>query len=146
MEYKIYPLKGIGDIEFGMNFEKVRSLISGKLETFRRIEYPEELRDKFPSDHYVDKGIFCYYDADGCLEAIELVAPAQPLLGELKLLDMSFREAAAVLAKLDTDVVRDADTVISRRWSLAIYTPNRSNDPIGSVLAGRPGLYDDLSE
>jgi hypothetical protein len=146
MNYEIHPLKGIGNIEFGMPVDKVRNLMSGKFETFRRIEYPEELRDKFPSDHYVDQGVFCYYDVDGHLEAMEFVTPARPFLGEFYPLEMSFREAATVLAKLDADIVRELGSVTSRRWSLSIYTPNRPSDPVGCFLAGRAGLYDELPE
>ncbi|MBV1690618.1 hypothetical protein KRR38_23800 [Novosphingobium sp. G106] len=134
---------GVENIEFGENIESVRSKLPGEFETFYRILYPEDLKDPYPSDHFVDIGIFCYYNAGGNLEAMEFSEPARPILSGVDILNIPFRQAEALFEKLDADLVRDLGSVISERWSLAIMKPGRRSDPTEMFLAGRAGLYKD---
>lgn len=140
----IYPLKGAGNIEFGMHVSVVRKIMFGKFEEFRRIEVPEDLRDKHPSDHYVDKGIFCYYDENGHLEAMEFTDPSRPTISGVNILNIPFRKAEIVLRDVAPDLVRDFSSAFSRRWSLAISKPGRLSDPAETFLTGRSGLYDEI--
>lgn len=146
MSYEIHPLRGVVDIDFGMSVDQVRALMSGNFELFQRAPLLEQFKDDHPSDYYEDQGVFCYYDRAGHLEAMEFTEPAIPLVGGLNLLAMSFPQAAAVLARLDPDVVREPDMVTSRRWSLSVWSEEGEDGPVDSFLAGRPGYYDFLDD
>lgn len=146
MSYEIHPLSGVNGIEFGMQVEQVRALMSGTFALFQRAPLLEEFQDDHPSDHYEDQGIFCYYDRTGCLEAMEFTGPAEPLVNGLNLLAMTFPQAATALARMDPDVVREPDMVTSRRLSLSIWSEEGENGPVDAFLTGRPGYYDFLDD
>ena len=146
MTYQVNPLRGISNIEFGMSVSQVRSLMSGEFKTFSRAPLMEQFKDDHPSDYYEDQGVFCYYDRAGRLEAMEFTEPAEPLVGGVNLLAMSFPQASAALARLDPDVVYEPDMVTSRRLSLSIWSEEGEDGPVDTFLAGRPGYYDFLDD
>jgi hypothetical protein len=54
MAFKIYPLKGVNDIEFGMHVQDVRKLIDRQFST-------GDIRAKskeFPTDYNIQEGFF----------------------------------------------------------------------------------------
>lgn len=142
MQYLIHPLKGVNDIKFGMHVSKVRTNMA--------IE-PEELRrgdEVHPSDFYVNEGVFCYYDKNGFLEAMEFDHIAPVFLEGVDLFKLSVSEMAALFTRLDPKGGRDSDGASSRRLCLAAWAPDDDDEgedaPVESVLAGRPGYCDYL--
>lgn len=147
MDFRINILKGANDVEFGMRASKVRSLIGGKFKQFRRSS------EIHPSDHCFELGVFCYYDSDGLLEALEFHSPARVFLGEINLLSLTYSQIVPLLKKLDPHIVTDMEGVGSKRLSLGFYIPDLSDEDEGgddahveTVLVGRPGYCDYLDD
>jgi hypothetical protein len=138
MDFKIFPLKGVNEIKFGMHADLVHKIMRTIPDKFRRHD------EKFPSDHYIEEGAFCYYDDDGHLEAMEFTRPSRALLGKIDLLDLSFSQAADLLRKIDNEAIAGDEMITSERLSLSIWSPagfDEADEPVGAVLAGRPGYY-----
>ena len=141
MDFQINLTKGANQIEFGTHAEFVRKLIGGKFEQFRR------WNEIYPSDHFQEQGVFCYYDPDGHLEAFEFHEPARVFLGKVNLLSLHFRQAMALLTELDHEVSRDLAGADFRNLSLGIYAPRAEDEedvPVEAVLVGRSGYYDEF--
>lgn len=141
MDFKVSPLKGVNEIEFGMNAEVVQKHMNIAPEKFRRHD------EIFPSDHYVEVGAFGYYDADGNLEAMEFTNPSRVFFGEANILDLPFGQAASLLKQIDPEVVSDKDMVMSKKFSLSIWSSagfDEENEPVEAFLVGRSGYYDFL--
>ena len=140
MEFPISPLKGIGDIDFGMKPEEVRVRIRSDPKSFKRSPH-----SSFPCDYFESEGSFFYYDADGRLEAAEFAAPAQPTIENFSLLGLGLDVATAILSRLDPGVEREGDGAIAYQLGISIYAPLAKDDPsapVESVLAFRSGYYD----
>lgn len=101
----IYLLKGVDDVEFGMNVLEVRKIILGKFEEFRRIEFFEELRDKYLVDYFFEKGVFCYYDEGGCFEVMEFMNFVKFMFGGVDMLNIVFCKVDVFLGNLDNEVI-----------------------------------------
>lgn len=143
MDFTIRPLKGANDIEFGMQAEVVQALMGAVPQKFRRHD------EAFPSDHFVEDGVFGYYDADGHLEAMEFSAPSRALLGAVDFLQLPFGEAASLLRQIDPEAETNKDMVTSKRFSIAIWSSagfDEADEPVEAFLIGRPGYYDTLGE
>lgn len=143
VKYVIYPLKGANDIEFGMHVSEVRQKMKSIPEEFRRH------REIHPSDHYVEEGVFCYYDPDGHLEALEFDRIAQVFLGDTDLFKLPVGRMISMLKQLDPETAQyEPGGALSRHLSLGIHTPDDDDEgehaPVESVLTGRPGYYDVL--
>jgi hypothetical protein len=146
MSYEIFPLEGVNTIKFGMSVNDVRGRMSGDFEVFRRAGAFEPAMLDHPSDFYQDAGVFCYYDKSGHLDAIEFARRARPLLGGVDIFELSIGEATALLAKLDPEVDVHYEGAISYALSLAVWSPEASDDqnaPLQSILTGRAGYYDE---
>lgn len=142
MQYVIHPLKGVNDVEFGMHVSEVRRRMGGDPEQFRRGG------EGYPSDYHVKEGVFCYYDDQGFLEAIEFANIAPAFLDGVDLFTLSVSEMAALLTRLDPEGGRDHDGASSRRLCLAAWAPDDDDEgddaPVESMLTGRPGYCDYL--
>ena len=141
MDYSIHPLKGVNQIEFGTHAEVVRKSIGGDFEQFRR------WKEIYPSDHFDEQGVFCYYDPDGHLEAFEFHEPARVFLSKVNLLSLHFSQAMALLTRLDQEFSRDLDGADFRNLSIGIYAPRAEDDedvPVEGVLVGRSCYYDEF--
>lgn len=139
MQIVISPLKGVGDVEFGMPQHKVRGLVGGNVRSFKRT--PQDL---FPCDYFKDIGAFFYYDSEGRLEAVEFASPARPTVAGTELIGLSFDKACASLDVLDSQVVREVDGAIAYQLGVGIYAPLAKDNPeapVESVIAFRPGYY-----
>ena len=142
MDFTIYPLKGANAVEFGMRSAQVKRAmnapcVSGDIRAVSK---------EFPTDFFEEAGVFAYYDVDGFLDALEFVRPSRPLLGKVNVFSLPFGQAAAMLARLDPEVVSEPDAVLSRQLSLSIWSPELPDGdhvPIESFLVGRPGYYDE---
>lgn len=143
MDFAISPLKGANNIEFGMDAADVRHLIGESPEEFRRHD------EVYPSDHFVETGVFGYYDAEGHLEALEFTKPARALIGIVNVLELPFGQAVSMMKQIDENAVVDRDSAVSQRLSMAFWSSagfKEPNEPVETVLAGRAGYYDDPSE
>jgi hypothetical protein len=139
MEFRISPLEGVGDIKFGMSPDDVRKHFRSAPKSFKRTS-----KDTFPCDHFELEGLFCYYDGDGHLEAIEFGSPAQPSVANLNLLGLGLDVATAALANFDSEVESEVDGAIAYQLGVSIYAPLAKEDASASVeslLAFRPGYY-----
>ncbi|MEJ5977879.1 hypothetical protein WG901_14615 [Novosphingobium sp. PS1R-30] len=146
MKFTIYPLRGVQNIEFGMSSEQVASIMKAAPEKFFRGGRGEG-GGKFPSDHYHEQGVFFYYDDDGHLEGIEFATPAEPEFGGVNFLQIPASHAVAIVAGIDPDASVDNEGVISRKLSLAIWSPNVGDSPDApaeSMAIGRAGSYDSV--
>ncbi|HWU00037.1 MAG TPA: hypothetical protein VN229_20535 [Terriglobales bacterium] len=140
MKFDILPLKGIGEVEFGMHCDVARRLMRGEFRSFKRT--PEAA---FPSDYFRLEGVFFYYDSDGCLEAIEFASPAKVMVRGSSLLGMPFNEALEILTSLDGKVEKEIDGAVAHQLGVTIYAPLAKEDaaaPVESVLAFKSGYYD----
>jgi len=147
MEYVVHTLKGVNSIEFGMTVDEVRNIMSGQFETFRRGGAFEPAMNDHPSDFYTEEGVFCYYDTEGHLEAMEFTNRARVLLGGVNVFELPIGRAVELLTRLDPEAVVDWEGAVSHGLSLAVWSPEASEDenaPVESFLTGRPGYYDDV--
>lgn len=144
MIFNIMTNRGINNIEFGMDSENVRRLMSAQWETgpWRNIS-PE-----FPTDWFRDMGVFAYYDAEGFLEAMEFHEPADVCLGGVNLLGLQYGEARSLLGGIDPHFSVDEEGADFRTLSIGLYVPDAGEladkARIESVLVGRSGYYDSL--
>lgn len=137
--FLILPLKGVGEIRFGMSPDEVRGRIGAAFRSFMRSP-----QASFPCDYFADVGAFCYYDSDGRLEAIEFSPPARPTIQGVELLGLGFEAAQNALSALDNQVENEIDGAIAYKVGVSIYAPLAKDDPaapVESVLAFRPGYY-----
>lgn len=141
MTYKIYLLKGVNQIEFGMPVQRVREIIGNNFST-------GDIRAKskdYPTDYILNERVFFYYDETGHLEAVEFASGADIALGGINPLAMNWGQARALIVKLDPDAMIDDEGAESRKFSMAVWCPDADegdNLPVESFLVGRPGYYD----
>jgi hypothetical protein len=116
----------------------------------------------FPTDHFNEAGVFAYYDAEGCLEAMEFHEPAQLVLRGVDLLGLPYSELMPFLSNIDPVFDTDGSGASFRTLEVGVYAPNAvsiedyeddedyemdgSEDRVEAVLIGRPGYYDFLDE
>lgn len=139
MDFVFHPLKGVNDLEFGMDELSVHQRMGIVPEKFRRGG------EKFPSDHYAAEGAFAYYDDEGHLEAFEVSRRSRALIGGVDILALPVRQALEFMQRLDPNAVIDRDGAISHKYSLAIWCPHlgdeEDEEPVEAALVGKPGYY-----
>lgn len=141
MDFQINLTKGVNQIEFGMHAKFVRKWVGGEFDQFRR------WNEIYPSDHFDERGVFCYYDPDGHLEALEFHQPARVFLDKVNLMSLHFSQAMAFLTKLDPSFSEDRAGADFRTISVGIYAPrgiDEDDAPVEAVLVGRAGYFDDV--
>lgn len=141
MDFVLKLLKGANGLEFGMTEQAVHDRMKVAPEKFRRHD------EAFMSDYYVSDGAFAYYDDQGHLDAIEVSTPSRAILGGVDILALPVRQALAFVKQLDPDTKIDNGSVISHKYSLAIWCPHlgdeEDEEPVEAVLVGKPGYYQD---
>lgn len=144
MEFHIAPLIGANSIRFGMTPSDIQRIVKKDPEKFRR---GKEIN---PSDFYVEDGFFCYYDdSEGLLEALEFASGCTVIIDGVDLFKLTFGAAVNSLRKIDPDIVVEGDSITSHLLSLGVWSPlayEDENEPLESILVGRPGYYDFLKE
>jgi hypothetical protein len=138
-DFLIAPLKGVGNIKFGMVPNEVRSRIGLPYRSFKRSSV-----SSFPCDHFEQLGVFFYYDSNGTLEAIEMTSRACPTLNSVDLFALDFESATRALAALDASLKSEVDSVISYGLGVSIYAPLAKDNPkapLESVIAFRAGYF-----
>jgi|CXWL01.1.fsa_nt_gi hypothetical protein len=139
MDFSIIPLKGVGNVEFGMSPDEVRRRVGSSFRSFKRSP-----QAAFPCDYFDQLGMFCYYDSEGELEAVEMSSPAAPTINGIDLLKLDFETAARSLAGFGKQIKRENDGVIAYEAGVSIYAPLAKDNPtasVESVLAFRAGYY-----
>jgi hypothetical protein len=139
MNYEIHPLKGVGEIEFGMSPEAVRAQLDADFQSFKR-----SAQAAYPCDYFPSLNAFFYYDASGLLEAIEFASPARPTVSGIELMSLPFEQAIAKLAAMDKHAEIETDGAIAYQLGISIYAPlakDKGDAPVESVLAFRQGYY-----
>ncbi len=139
--FTITPHAGVDRFLFGMDRGDVISLLEAEVvKPFKR-----GAETVAPSDYLPRLGVFFYYDAAMCLEAIEFSAPASPLLGTFHFLGQGFNVVRGHLSTLDPDATANIDGIISQALGISLWVPLGKNDataPVESLLAFKPGYYD----
>ncbi|BBE72759.1 ABC transporter ATP-binding protein [Oharaeibacter diazotrophicus] len=125
-----------------MTHDEVRIALGASRTKFKRSPSSEKPAD----DLYKEAGLFCYYDRDGKLEAIEFFRPATPEIAGIALFDVDLSTARTVVSRLDPNLEVDSAGFTSRLLGVGVYAPLAKDDetaPIEGVIAFRPGYYDD---
>ena len=138
MDFSIIPLKGVGNVEFGMSPDEVRRRVGSSFRSFKRSP-----QAAFPCDYFDQLGMFCYYDSEGELEAVEMSSPAGQRL-TVSIFSNDFGSAARSLAGFGEQIKRENDGVIAYEAGVSIYAPLAKDNPtasVESVLAFRAGYY-----
>lgn len=139
MKWNIKPLRGVGDIEFGMKPAEVRRAVNSPHETFRRHD------EKHASDYFPKRGLFAYYTPRGQLEALEMAAPASPKLDGEKLLALPFNKLVKRIAATDRGLTSDSAGFTAPNLGIGAYAPDCEEAPRErpeAIIVFREGYYD----
>jgi hypothetical protein len=140
MKLTIQPNVSAGPIEFGMSSVQVRKNINKAFKSFKRTPLSAH-----PCDYFEEEGIFVYYEADGRVEAVEFVEPAEPTFENKNLLTVSFAELVAFFEKRDESAEIDTTEFTSKLFGIGASAPlakESPEKPAESVIAFRKGYYD----
>ena len=139
MKWNVKPLRGVGDVEFGMKPDEVRRAVDSPHESFRRGE------EMHASDHFPDLGLFAYYTPRGRLEALEMALPAAPELAGENLLALPYDQLVKKIAKRDQDLMTDPDGFTAPNVGIGAYAPESKDHPKKkpeSIIVFCKGYYD----
>lgn len=139
MKWTIKPLRGVGDVEFGMKAEEARRAVGSPCESFRRGD------EKHPSDHFAELGLFAYYTPRGRLEALEMAAPATPTFDGENLLALPYDKLLKHVARHDPDLETDDAGFTAPNVGIGAYAPEAAEHPKKkpeSIIVFRKGYYD----
>lgn len=132
-ELIIYPYQGVGQIRFGMTREEVRSLLGEPSAIFYK-----GLNTKSPTDAYDNIGVHIYYHyPSGYCEALEFFEPAQLLLTEKSLFELSFTNLREWLSSQDAELEIDDEGLTCFKYGLGLYAPEWKEDanlPVQGIL------------
>jgi len=140
MNYEIDPYVGVGQIKFGSPVDEVRGVVG---EAFR--SFLKSPRSVFPTDSFPALRMFCFYDAQGLLEAVEFAKPARPIICGFEFIGQPLSKAIATLGPLDSQLEIERDGLTAYGLGVALWAPLAKNDPhapIEAVMAFRRGYYD----
>lgn len=130
-------------MKFGMTPDEVREVLGADFESdFRGA--PEE--GEHPHDYFEELGCFVYYDSEGKAEAVEFCEPAEPMIGDVNLLGLSFEDLAGRISALDEDVVMDGEGFTSVLLGVGCYAPLAEEEPESppeGIIVFARGYYDD---
>jgi len=112
---------------------------------FSPTSFARSLSSEKPADDvYKEAGLFCYYDRDGKLEALEFFQPAKPEIEGIAFFDVDLSTARTLTSRLDPNLEVDSAGFTSRLLGFGVYAPLAKDDdraPIEGVIAFRPGYY-----
>lgn len=140
MDWKIHPLQGIGEIRFGFDVNRIRSLLGEPSATF--LKTPSSVH---PTDAFDALGIHVFYDADGKSEAIEMAKPARPILDGFELLKLPYPELLELLTRLDPSTRMDAGDALCPGIGISLYAPVKDEEPhqpVEAILIFQEGYLD----
>lgn len=132
-ELIICPYQSVGQIRFGMTREEVRSLLGEPSATFYK-----GLNTESPTDAYDHVGVHVYYaHPSGYCEALEFFEPAQLLLAEKPLFQLSFVQLKEWLSSQDSELEIDDEGLTCFKYGLGLYAPEWKEDanlPVQGIL------------
>lgn len=128
----VIPLVEANGVKFGMKRSEVRDIL-GESKEFKKSPLSTTLADDFGYCH-----VF-YDDNDEC-EAIEIFDEVEVYIDDKLIFPMKKREALKLLKKFFKDLKKDADGLISYKYSIGIYAPEKEME---SILIGRENYYED---
>jgi hypothetical protein len=138
MKFDIHPLKGLNELQFGMEPEIARSTLPGEFKSFKRTP-----KSVFPSDFFEDLGVFIYYKLPGYVEAMELSEPAQALFSGVNLLSVSYSDCRKIFLGVDAKTLPAEDSVTSYELGISVYYPDgEESESAESVLVFEKGYFD----
>ena len=126
MKFVADPLKRVGEVEFGMSREKVRSIL-GEAKEFKKSKYSKNTTDDFGFCHV-------YYDPDNCCEAIELFGDIEIVVAGEIVFPGSVENIRTIIKDLDGD----GYGYLSVKESIGV---TESNGMIEAILFGKAGYY-----
>ena len=128
MRFDAVPTVGVNEVKFGMNREKVRSLLGAATEFY-----------KFDDDiNTTDDFGFChvFYDENNECEAIEIFDEAEVYVNGLLIFPTDFETAKKAIG----DFEQDDEGLISFSKSIGIYGPDGHME---SILFAKEDYYND---
>ena len=131
MRFDAVPTVRVNGVKFGMNREKVRSLLGAATEFY-----------KFDDDiNTTDDFGFChvFYDENDKCEAIEIMDEVEVYVNGSLVFPTDFETAKKVIEDLE----EDDDGLISISKSIGIYAPYGRME---GILFGKEGYYDDIAD
>ena len=126
MRINVVPTKKVGEIEFGMVRDRVRTLLGDAIE-FYKFEDDINTTDDFGFCHV-------FYDKDNKCEAVEVFNDAEVFLNDSLIFPTDFATAKKVIP----DFIQDDDGLISYSKSIGIYAPNGEME---GILFGKEKYY-----
>jgi hypothetical protein len=139
-QLEIQSYRGISELFFGMTPDQVRATLGDNFQSYQKTPTSE-----MPTDAFDPLGIHVFYKAPGHCEAIELFAPAEPMLQGIPLIGQPFSVARDRIQALDSDVEVDESGLISQKLGIGLYAPfaaDASEEPVESVIVFERGYYD----
>ena len=128
MRINVVPTVKVGEVEFGMSREEVRTLL-GKATEFYKFEDDSNTTDDFGFCHV-------FYDQDNKCEAIEIFSEAEVFCNGTLIFPTDFITAQKAISDLE----EDDEGLISYSQSIGIYAPDGEME---SILFGKTGYYDE---
>jgi hypothetical protein len=132
--WEITPYEGVGPLRFGMTRSQVRSLLGGKVTTFRKGPYAST-----DTDAYDELGLHLHYDNGDRLECIEAWGSCPIYYKQASLLNAGTQEALERLAGLGLSSRYD-DGYFLDDGGFALYAPD---DVVKAVTVYRREYYDE---
>jgi hypothetical protein len=145
MIFLVEPYQGIGNINLGMSREKIRSILNDcdvKWETFMKT--PTSIA---ATDAFTNLGMHIFYEKSDVCEAIEVFAPAKPILLGKCLLGVKYQELEAWFREIDDTVAVDDYGLTSHKFGVGLYVPDTVKFPdavVEGVIVFARGYYDDV--
>jgi len=127
-KWELIPMKSIGNIEFGCDREVVRSLLTIGYKEFKKTAFSKNTTDDYGGFH-------CFYSEDNKLEAIEIFSDCEIVYRGITIFPASIN----VLREQFSDLEKESDGFISKKYSIGLYAPGGT---VESILLGSPGYYD----
>lgn len=128
MRINVVPTIKVGEVEFGMSREEVRTLL-GEAKEFYKFEDDINTTDDFGFCHV-------FYDQDNKCEAIEIFSEAEVFCNDTLIFPTDFITAKKAIS----DFEEDDEGLISYSQSIGIYAPDGDME---SILFGKTGYYDE---
>lgn len=141
MRFDIRPYEGAGPVRFGMTRAEVRAAVAAPSEEFRK-----SAGDELPTDAFDTAGLHVYYKRPGVCEAVELAAPAVPVLEEQFLLRQPYAALRRWFEAHDKTVETDESGLTSFRYGVGLYAPQADSNPAAppeGVIVFEKGYYGD---
>lgn len=118
MEFIINPLKGVGDLRFGMTSDEVKSLLGNDFHSFKRTPAMA-----YPCDCFENIGLFAYYKANGTLEALEFAEPADPIIYGVHLIGVNAQNLRGMFERENSVLEIDSSGFVSYSCGVGVYAP-----------------------